>query len=142
MLISEFITVYCEDIMRMVDEAEAKGLLTKNYDAIIEDDDGNLIKVVYAGQTPINIEDIMCGDIDEFSYLYPGEEALATYHEYRSHYTILEGLDAIMEELFAMQREREKIENNFELYKELLNDTTVSDEEGSELQRRLYSGGW
>ena len=143
MLIAEFIRVYCDDIMQKYKEAEASGLTDKNYDEIIRNDDGELVKVVYAGDIAIDIEDIFTGDIEEFKYQYPGEKALEVYNEYRSHYTILEGLDAMMEEFFAMQKEKERIESDYKLYKELLHDdTTVSDAEGSELQRRLHSGGW
>lgn len=143
MKIGEFLKVYCQDIMDLYNKYKDSNILSKDYDEIIEDEDGNPIKVVWADSIPIDIEDFFSIDEEEFSIRYPGPTALKVREQYLKQFKIVEGFEAFFEELLEVQKYKKQVEDNAVLYGEVVsNATAVSPEEGSDVVGRLYPGGF
>lgn len=143
MKIGEFLKVYCKDIMDLYEKYKNSDILSKDYDEIIEDDDGNPIKVVWAGNIPIDIEDFFSIDAEEFSARYPGPEALKVREQYLKQFKIVEGFEAFFEELLAVQEEKKKIEQDAVMYGEVVSSAAaIPAEEGADVVGRLYPGGF
>lgn len=143
MKIGEFLKKYCSDIMELYEKYKDSDILSKDYDEIIEDEDGYPIKVVWAGSIPIDIEDFFSIDEEEFAERYPGPEALKVREQYLRQFKIVEGFEAFFEELLAIQKEKEKIENDAVMYGEVVSSAAaIPTEEGSDVVGRLYPGGF
>lgn len=143
MRISEFIQKYCKDIMDLYEKYKNSDIIAKDYDEIITDDDGNQIKVVWCDGIPIDIEDFFSIDEEEYNNRYPTPNALKVREQYLKQFKIVEGFEAFYEELTAIQNEKAKLENDVQLYGEVVsNASVVSVEEGSDVVGRLYPGGF
>lgn len=78
MLIHEFIVEYCQDIVETYTATHSKLLDSFDlpYDDEIEDDSGELMKVVYCGEKAIPINDILSmskSDLQEFTQTLSAE---------------------------------------------------------------------
>ena len=143
MKLPEFLKVYCQDILERYRSGNVGDEEVKNYDDIIQDEDGNDIKVVYIDGEPVDIEEFFSNDDTDFYALYNHlPSAMEIRAKYLSRFEILLGADALRVVLMEMQEELEKTARNAELYKEYINDQNTADEEGSAMERRLYSGEW
>ena len=118
MRIREFIDKYCMDIVK---EAEQRKSLMDtddlSYDNIIEEPDGSLIKIVYAGEEEIPVLDIITLDKKDFLKIHPSFAASRTYDQYIESIVILEGEEALEHMRNQMLREQERIAN----YRALVN---------------------
>lgn len=143
MRISEFIQKYCKDIMDLYEKYKNSDIIAKDYDEIITDDDGNQIKVVWCDGVPIDIEDFFSIDEEEYTHRYPTPNALKVREQYLKQFKIVEGFEAFYEELTAIQSEKAKLENDVQLYGEVVsNASVVPVEEESDVVGRLYPGGF
>lgn len=112
MRIREFIDKYCMDIVK--ESKQRQSLLDSDdfsYDNIIEDSDGSLIKIVYAGAEEIPIADILTLDKKDFIKIHPSIDASETYDNYVDSIIMLEGEEALSHIRNEMMRERARIEN-------------------------------
>lgn len=111
MRIREFVDKYCADLKSVY--SDTASILDEEYDlpfdVEIEDDSGTLVKVVYAGDVPIPILDIITSDRSDFIKAYPTFEARELYDNYIGALTILEGEDAVFHMRNIMRQEQERI---------------------------------
>lgn len=135
---------YCLDILKEVASYKRIDDEVADYDAIIDNPNGDgKICVIYAGNDVIDIEDMFTIDEAEFTYRYPSKEAWEAREAYRARFKITEGVELFEEELHALQKETQRIAEDAQLYKEMSKSVAaVSDEEGSNLSRRLFAGGF
>lgn len=141
--IGEFLKQYCSDIMELYEKYKNSDILYKDYDEIIDDDDGYPIKVVWVDGHAIDIEHFFSMDDDDFSYTYSTPNALKAREQYLSKFTITDGFEAFFEELIKIQEEKKKIEEDIAKYSEVISSASaIPTEEGSALAGRLYSGGF
>ena len=134
---------YCVDILKEVNSYKRIDDSTTDYDAIIDNPNGDgKICVIYAGNDTIDIEDMFTIDEAEFKYRYPSNEAWEAREKYRARFKITEGVELFEEELKALQEETKRIAEDAKLYREMSNSVAaVSNEEGSDISRRLFAGG-
>lgn len=143
MRIGEFLQKYCADIMETYNKYKDSEILYKDYDEIIEDDDGFPIKVVWVDSQAIDIEHFFSMDDYDFTHTYDTPNALKAREQYLSKFNITEGFEAFFEELLKIQEEKKKIEEDTAKYSEVVSSATaIPYEEGSALAGRLYSGGF
>ena len=97
MLIHEFIVEYCQDIVETYTATHSKLLDSFDlpYDDEIEDDSGELMKVVYCGEKAIPINDILSMSKSDFARVYPDFECRDLYDKYIESLIMLEGEDAL-----------------------------------------------
>lgn len=110
MLIHEFIVEYCQDIVETYTATHSKLLDSFDlpYDDEIEDDSGELMKVVYCGEKAIPINDILSMSKSDFARVYPDFECRDLYDKYIESLVMLEGEDALnISEVFLIRRDRE-----------------------------------
>lgn len=110
MRMREFIDKYCMDIVS--DVKQRKSLLDSDditYDAIIEEPDGSLVKIVYGGDEEIPVIDILTLDRQGFMKIHPSIAAVEAYDNYIASIVILEGEEALEHIRNEMLREQEAI---------------------------------
>lgn len=110
MRMMEFINTYCADIKALYKE---RSRLLDDYDLPyddeIEDDAGQLMKVVYAGTKVIPIADIITSTREDFARMYPSFECRDLYDKYVAALIMFEGEDALTHIRGSMQREQERV---------------------------------
>lgn len=111
MLIHEFIVEYCQDIVETYTATHSKLLDSFDlpYDDEIEDDSGELIKVVYCGEKAIPINDILSMSKSDFARVYPDFECRDLYDKYIESLVMLEGEDALNHIRSVLDQERQRI---------------------------------
>lgn len=111
MLIHEFIVEYCQDIVETYTATHAKLLDSSDlpYDDEIEDDSGELMKVVYCGEKAIPINDILSMSKSDFARVYPDFECRDLYDKYIESLIMLEGEDALNHIRSVLDQERQRI---------------------------------
>lgn len=111
MLIHEFIVEYCQDIVETYTAAHSKLLDSFDlpYDDEIEDDSGELMKVVYCGEKAIPINDILSMSKSDFARVYPDFECRDLYDKYIESLIMLEGEDALNHIRSVLDQERQRI---------------------------------
>lgn len=111
MLIHEFIVEYCQDIVETYTATYSKLLDTFDlpYDDEIEDDSGELMKVVYCGEKAIPINDILSMSKSDFARVYPDFECRDLYDKYIESLVMLEGEDALNHIRSVLDQERQRI---------------------------------
>ena len=97
MKLGQFIDEYCQDI---IDQKNVRqSYLGKDdglpCDEIVEDDSGQMMKVVYSATRRIPVMDILEMDRNEFAKVYSSESDLETYDRYCDAFIILEGEEAL-----------------------------------------------
>lgn len=111
MLIHEFIVEYCQDIVETYTATHSKLLDSFDlpYDDEIEDDSGELMKVVYCGEKAIPINDILSMSKSDFARVYPDFECRDLYDKYIESLVMLEGEDALNHIRNVLDQERQRI---------------------------------
>lgn len=111
MLIHEFIVAYCQDIVETYTATHSKLLDSFDlpYDDEIEDDSGELMKVVYCGEKAIPINDILSMSKSDFARVYPDFECRDLYDKYIESLIMLEGEDALNHIRSVLDQERQRI---------------------------------
>ena len=111
MLIHEFIVEYCRDIVETYTATHSKLLDSFDlpYDDEIEDDSGELMKVVYCGEKAIPINDILSMSKSDFARVYPDFECRDLYDKYIESLIMLEGEDALNHIRSVLDQERQRI---------------------------------
>lgn len=111
MLIHEFIVEYCQDIVETYTATHSKLLDSFDlpYDDEIEDDSGELMKVVYCGEKAIPINDILSMSKSDFARVYPDFECRDLYDKYIESLVMLEGEDALNYIRSVLDQERQRI---------------------------------
>lgn len=111
MLIHEFIVEYCQDIVETYTATRSKLLDSFDlpYDDEIEDDSGELMKVVYCGEKAIPINDILSMSKSDFARVYPDFECRDLYDKYIESLVMLEGEDALNHIRSVLDQERQRI---------------------------------
>lgn len=111
MLIHEFIVEYCQDIVETYTATHSKLLDSFDlpYDDEIEDDSGELMKVVYCGEKVIPINDILSMSKSDFARVYPDFECRDLYDKYIESLIMLEGEDALNHIRSVLDQERQRI---------------------------------
>lgn len=111
MLIREFIVEYCQDIVETYTATHSKLLDSFDlpYDDEIEDDSGELMKVVYCGEKAIPINDILSMSKSDFARVYPDFECRDLYDKYIESLVMLEGEDALNHIRSVLDQERQRI---------------------------------
>lgn len=111
MLIHEFIVEYCQDIVETYTATHSKLLDSFDlpYDDEIEDDSGELMKVVYCGEKAIPINDILSMSKSDFARVYPDFECRDLYDKYIESLIMLEGEDALNHIRNVLDQERQRI---------------------------------
>lgn len=111
MLIHEFIVEYCQDIVETYTATHSKLLDSFDlpYDDEIEDDSGELMKVVYCGEKAIPINDILSMSNSDFARVYPDFECRDLYDKYIESLIMLEGEDALNHIRSVLDQERQRI---------------------------------
>lgn len=111
MLIHEFIVEYCQDIVETYTATHSKLLDSFDlpYDDEIEDDSGELMKVVYCGEKAIPINDILSMSKSDFARVYPDFECRDMYDKYIESLIMLEGEDALNHIRSVLDQERQRI---------------------------------
>ena len=111
MLIHEFIVEYCQDIVETYTATHSKLLDSFDlpYDDEIEDDSGELMKVVYCGEKAIPINDILSMANSDFARVYPDFECRDLYDKYIESLIMLEGEDALNHIRSVLDQERQRI---------------------------------
>lgn len=111
MLIHEFIVEYCQDIVEIYTATHSKLLDSFDlpYDDEIEDDSGELMKVVYCGEKAIPINDILSMSKSDFARVYPDFECRDLYDKYIESLIMLEGEDALNHIRSVLDQERQRI---------------------------------
>lgn len=111
MLIHEFIVEYCQDIVETYTATHSKLLdsFDLSYDDEIEDDSGELMKVVYCGEKAIPINDILSMSKSDFARVYPDFECRDLYDKYIESLIMLEGEDALNHIRSVLDQERQRI---------------------------------
>lgn len=111
MLIHEFIVEYCQDIVETYTTTHSKLLDSFDlpYDDEIEDDSGELMKVVYCGEKAIPINDILSMSKSDFARVYPDFECRDLYDKYIESLVMLEGEDALNHIRSVLDQERQRI---------------------------------
>lgn len=111
MLIHEFIVEYCQDIVEAYTATHSKLLDSFDlpYDDEIEDDSGELMKVVYCGEKAIPINDILSMSKSDFARVYPDFECRDLYDKYIESLIMLEGEDALNHIRSVLDQERQRI---------------------------------
>ena len=111
MLIHEFIVEYCQDIVETYTATHSKLLDSFDlpYDDEIEDDSGELMKVVYCGEKAIPINDILSMSKSDFARVYPDFEYRDLYDKYIESLVMLEGEDALNHIRSVLDQERQRI---------------------------------
>ena len=111
MLIHEFIVEYCQDIVETYTATHSKLLDSFDlpYDDEIEDDSGELMKVVYCGEKAIPINDILSMSKSDFARVYPDFECRDLYDKYIESLVMLEGEDALNHIRSVLDQERRRI---------------------------------
>lgn len=111
MLIHEFIVEYCQDIAETYTATHSKLLDSFDlpYDDEIEDDSGELMKVVYCGEKAIPINDILSMSKSDFARVYPDFECRDLYDKYIESLVMLEGEDALNHIRSVLDQERQRI---------------------------------
>ena len=111
MLIHEFIVEYCQDIVETYTATHSKLLDSFDlpYDDEIEDDSGELMKVVYCGEEAIPINDILSMSKSDFARVYPDFECRDLYDKYIESLVMLEGEDALNHIRSVLDQERQRI---------------------------------
>ena len=111
MLIHEFIVEYCQDIVETCTATHSKLLDSFDlpYDDEIEDDSGELMKVVYCGEKAIPINDILSMSKSDFARVYPDFECRDLYDKYIESLIMLEGEDALNHIRSVLDQERQRI---------------------------------
>lgn len=111
MLIHEFIVEYCQDIVEAYTATHSKLLDSFDlpYDDEIEDDSGELMKVVYCGEKAIPINDILSMTKADFARVYPDFECRDLYDKYIESLIMLEGEDALNHIRSVLDQERQRI---------------------------------
>lgn len=111
MLIHEFIVEYCQDIVETYTATHSKLLDSFDlpYDDEIEDDSGELMKVVYCGEKAIPINDILSMSKSDFARVYPDFECRDLYDKYIESLIMLEGADALNHIRSVLDQERQRI---------------------------------
>lgn len=111
MLIHEFIVEYCQDIVETYTATHSKLLDSFDlpYDDEIEDDSGELMKVVYCGGKAIPINDILSMSKSDFARVYPDFECRDLYDKYIESLIMLEGEDALNHIRSVLDQERQRI---------------------------------
>lgn len=111
MLIHEFIVEYCQDIVDTYTATHSKLLDSFDlpYDDEIEDDSGELMKVVYCGEKAIPINDILSMSKSDFARVYPDFECRDLYDKYIESLIMLEGEDALNHIRSVLDQERQRI---------------------------------
>jgi hypothetical protein len=111
MLIHEFIVEYCQDIVETYTATHSKLLDSFDlpYDDEIEDDSGELMKVVYCGEKAIPINDILSMSKSDFARVYPDFECRDLYDKYIESLIMLEGEDALNHIRSVLDQERQRI---------------------------------
>lgn len=111
MLIHEFIVEYCQDIVETYTATHSKLLDSFDlpYDDEIEDDSGELMKVVYCGEKAIPINDILSMSKSDFARVYPDFECRDLYDKYIESLIMLDGEDALNHIRSVLDQERQRI---------------------------------
>lgn len=111
MLIHEFIVEYCQDIVETYTATHSKLLDSFDlpYDDEIEDDSGELMKVVYCGEKAIPVNDILSMSKSDFARVYPDFECRDLYDKYIESLVMLEGEDALNHIRSVLDQERQRI---------------------------------
>lgn len=111
MLIHEFIVEYCQDIVETYTATHSKLLDSFDlpYDDEVEDDSGELMKVVYCGEKAIPINDILSMSKSDFARVYPDFECRDLYDKYIESLVMLEGEDALNHIRSVLDQERQRI---------------------------------
>lgn len=111
MLIHEFIVEYCQDIVETYTATHSKLLDSFDlpYDDEVEDDSGELMKVVYCGEKAIPINDILSMSKSDFARVYPDFECRDLYDKYIESLIMLEGEDALNHIRSVLDQERQRI---------------------------------
>lgn len=111
MLIHEFIVEYCQDIVETYTATHSKLLDSFDlpYDDEIEDDSGELMKVVYCGEKAIPINDILSMSKSDFARVYPDFECRDLYDKYIESLVMLDGEDALNHIRSVLDQERQRI---------------------------------
>lgn len=111
MLIHEFIVEYCQDIVETYTATHSKLLDSFDlpYDDEIEDDSGELMKVVYCGEKAIPVNDILSMSKSDFARVYPDFECRDLYDKYIESLIMLEGEDALNHIRSVLDQERQRI---------------------------------
>lgn len=111
MLIHEFIVEYCQDIVETYTATHSKLLDSFDlpYDDEIEDDSGELMKIVYCGEKAIPINDILSMSKSDFARVYPDFECRDLYDKYIESLVMLEGEDALNHIRSVLDQERQRI---------------------------------
>lgn len=111
MLIHEFIVEYCQDIVETYTATHSKLLDSFDlpYDDEIEDDSGELMKVVYCGEKAIPINDILSMSKSDFARVYSDFECRDLYDKYIESLIMLEGEDALNHIRSVLDQERQRI---------------------------------
>lgn len=111
MLIHEFIVEYCQDIVETYTATHSKLLDSFDlpYDDEIEDDSGELMKVVYCGEKAIPINEILSMSKSDFARVYPDFECRDLYDKYIESLVMLEGEDALNHIRSVLDQERQRI---------------------------------
>lgn len=96
MNIKEFALLHCKDTLRRAErEEEVFDISGFSFDAIIQDEDGAKIPVLYTLSHQVPLMDVLSMGRADFEKIWPQKECLDMYDTYVSTLTILEGEDAL-----------------------------------------------
>ena len=112
MRMHEFVEKYCGDIKAIY--SNTVDLLEEDYDlpfdAEIEDDSGQKVKVVFAGDTAVPVLDIVSTDRSDFIRMYPDFECRELYDQYIDGLVLLEGEEEVNRIRNMMKREQDRVD--------------------------------
>lgn len=110
MRIQEYAAKHCADILERAQQLAAiDDLEGFPFDEIIQDEDGQPVKVVTTNSTRIPVVDILGLHRDEFAKIYPDEESLDAYDMYISSLVVYEGEDALNQIRDAIRQAQEQL---------------------------------
>lgn len=116
MRIFEFIDKYCQDLIRKRKEQSKLIDLTEfPHDAVIKDNDGEDVPVVYIDSESVPISDILTLDKADFVYAWKLPSAANVYTEYMNLMEILEGEEVLFKVRNAILNAKRELESDVEL---------------------------
>ena len=112
MKIQQFMTEYCQDILKDYKNYKQVFQDTDNfyYEKLEKDESGNLQKVIFVNSKRIFINDILAMDIKDFEAIYPGEDMKKARSNYLYNIIMTEGEDVLIARRKAAMEEKERIE--------------------------------
>ena len=132
MKLQEFINKYCQHILEKRKEMENNGLVHRDYDREIFDDNGDLIKVLDVGDYTIPVDDVFDLPDEDYEKRYPGQEAAEARRLYLKGFVVIEGEELLHEIENSVRKTTTKINEYAQMFKEFIYDTNKLDKKGSD----------